>query len=54
MSISLLPDEILEFIFGHLPPYDDLENCRAVCERWSHIVESKEFLFVFPCPWGES
>lgn len=40
-SINDLPDEVLEFIFGHMPPYGDLESCALVCKRWTIIVRSK-------------
>ncbi|XP_049880127.1 F-box only protein 42 [Pectinophora gossypiella] len=33
-SIEDLPDEVLEFIMGFLPPYKDLQNCMSVCNRW--------------------
>lgn len=39
--INDLPDEILEFIFGHMPPYKDLESCALVCKRWTTIVRSE-------------
>ncbi|KAG4078474.1 hypothetical protein HA402_009186 [Bradysia odoriphaga] len=38
LNINDCPDEVLEFIFGHLPPYQDLENCKLVCKRWHQIV----------------
>lgn len=40
-SVNDLPDEVLEFIFGHLPPYRDLESCALVCKRWTNIVRSE-------------
>lgn len=40
-SINDLPDEILEFVFGHMPPYKDLESCALVCKRWANITRSK-------------
>lgn len=40
-AINDLPDEILEFIFGHMPPYNDLKSCALVCKRWTHVVRSK-------------
>lgn len=42
-SINDLPDELLEFIFGYMPPYKDLESCALVCKRWTNIVRSKWF-----------
>lgn len=39
--INDLPDEVLEFIMSHLPPYKDLESCSLVCKRWNHIVQSE-------------
>lgn len=41
LSLNVLPDEILEFIFTYLPPYGDLEHCSLVCKRWQLIVKSK-------------
>lgn len=40
-SINDLPDEILEFVFGDMPPYKDLESCALVCKRWANITRSK-------------
>lgn len=40
-NIDDLPDEVLEFIFGHMPPYRDLESCALVCKRWTNIIRSK-------------
>lgn len=40
-NINDLPDEVLEFIFGHMPPYKDLESCALVCKRWTIVVRSK-------------
>lgn len=40
-SINDLPDEILEFVFSHMPPYKDLESCALVCKRWANITRSK-------------
>ncbi|KXJ69261.1 hypothetical protein RP20_CCG028040 [Aedes albopictus] len=37
-SINDLPNEILEFIFGLIPPYQDLEQCSAVCKRWASLA----------------
>uniref|UniRef100_A0A182JNV2 F-box domain-containing protein n=1 Tax=Anopheles christyi TaxID=43041 RepID=A0A182JNV2_9DIPT len=34
-GINDLPNEILEFIFSLLPPYEPLEQCAAVCKRWN-------------------
>ncbi|XP_032529701.2 F-box only protein 42 [Danaus plexippus] len=39
-SIEDLPDEVLEFILGFLPPYKDLQNCMSVCKRWCNCAES--------------
>lgn len=46
--INDLPDEILEFIFGHMPPYKDLESCALVCKRWTTIVRSECTIEQFP------
>lgn len=40
-NINELPDELLEFILGHMPPYADLQNCALVCKRWTDIVRSE-------------
>ncbi|EDW60221.1 F-box only protein 42 [Drosophila virilis] len=40
VSLNVLPDEILEFIFTYLPPYGDLEHCSLVCKRWQLIVKN--------------
>uniref|UniRef100_A0A499FV17 F-box domain-containing protein n=1 Tax=Anopheles farauti TaxID=69004 RepID=A0A499FV17_9DIPT len=37
-SISDLPNEILEFVFSLLPPYEPLEHCAAVCKRWNLLA----------------
>lgn len=39
-NIDDLPDDVLEFILTHLPPYDDFENCKVVSTRWNGIVKS--------------
>lgn len=43
-NLNDLPDEILEFIFGHMPPYRDLQSCALVCKRWMNIVRSKRIV----------
>lgn len=40
-TIEDLPDEVLEFILGFLPPYKDLQNCMIVCKRWYNCSHSK-------------
>lgn len=40
-NINDLPDEVLEFIFSHMPPYKDLQSCALVCKRWTNVVKSK-------------
>lgn len=40
-TIEDLPDEVLEFILGFLPPYKDLQNCMIVCKRWYNCAQSK-------------
>lgn len=37
-NINDLPNEILEFIFSLLPPYEPLEHCAAVCKRWNLLA----------------
>lgn len=39
-SINDLPNEILEFVFNLLPPYQDLELCAAVCKRWNLLAKN--------------
>ncbi|XP_058833700.1 F-box only protein 42-like [Topomyia yanbarensis] len=39
-SINNLPNEILEFIFSLLPPYQDLEQCASVCKRWVSLANN--------------
>ncbi|KAI8428134.1 hypothetical protein MSG28_002392 [Choristoneura fumiferana] len=39
-TIEDLPDEVLEFILGFLPPYKDLQNCKTVCKRWYNCAEN--------------
>ena len=34
VSISSLPDEVLEFIFSLVSPYGDLKACGLCCRRW--------------------
>lgn len=41
VTIEDLPDEVLEFILGFLPPYKDLQNCMNVCKRWCGCAQSK-------------
>lgn len=40
-TIEDLPDEVLEFILGFLPPYKDLQNCMIVCKRWYNCSQSE-------------
>ncbi|XP_050095130.1 F-box only protein 42 [Anopheles aquasalis] len=40
VSINDLPNEILEFVFSLLPPYLDLEQCAAVCKRWTALARN--------------
>lgn len=39
-SIENLPDEILEYIFDLLPPYEDVKNCRVVNRKWNKLANS--------------
>lgn len=41
VHINELPDEVLEFIMSHLPPYNDIDECSLVCRRWANVVHSK-------------
>lgn len=47
INLNDCPDEVLEFIFTHLPPYNDLENCKLVCKRWHQIIHGTEFFIHF-------
>lgn len=49
IGIEDLPDEVLEFILGFLPPYKDLQNCMSVCRRWCDCAHSKFKQFLFLC-----
>lgn len=49
ININDFPDEVLEFIFSHLPPYSDLENCNLVCKRWHQIVHGTKFFRKLLC-----
>lgn len=40
-SINDLPNEILEFIFSLVPPYQDLDRCCVVCKRWESLANSE-------------
>uniref|UniRef100_A0A182FB98 Uncharacterized protein n=1 Tax=Anopheles albimanus TaxID=7167 RepID=A0A182FB98_ANOAL len=40
VGINDLPNEILEFVFSLLPPYLDLEQCAAVCKRWTALARN--------------
>ncbi|XP_045513010.1 F-box only protein 42 [Pieris brassicae] len=40
IGIEDLPDEVLEFILGFLPPYKDLQNCMSVCRRWCDCAQN--------------
>lgn len=40
-EIDDLPDDVLEYIINHLPPYKDFESCRLVSLKWRAIVKSK-------------
>ncbi|XP_039764364.1 F-box only protein 42 [Pararge aegeria] len=40
VTIEDLPDEVLEFILGFLPPYKDLQNCMSVCRRWCNCAQN--------------
>lgn len=40
-TIEDVPDEVLEFIIGFLPPYKDLQNCMCVCKRWYNCAQSE-------------
>lgn len=36
-----LPDEVLEFILGLIPPYKDIHDCMLVSKRWRTCVLSE-------------
>lgn len=48
-TIDDLPNEILEYIFHLLPPYEDVRCCMAVSKKWHEIAKrklAKQYLFV--------
>ncbi|XP_065163548.1 F-box only protein 42 [Atheta coriaria] len=40
LSIEDLPDEVLEFVLGFLPPYKDIHDCMLVSKRWRRCVRN--------------
>lgn len=34
-----LPEDVLEYIFLHLSPYGELQNCRVVCKLWRRVAQ---------------
>lgn len=40
-TIDDLPDEVIEFILGFLPPYKDLQDCMCVSKKWYISSKSK-------------
>lgn len=48
-KIDDLPDELLEYILGLIPPYKDLQECKVVCKRWyratKNVIEHNEAHF---------
>ncbi|XP_063849424.1 F-box only protein 42-like [Scylla paramamosain] len=48
-TINDLPEEILEYILCLISPYNDLRNCRQVCQRWytccQGVVEKRKSRF---------
>lgn len=46
-TIDDLPDEILEYIFHLLPPYQDIRHCRAVSRKWNAVARSKSVVNMF-------
>lgn len=43
---SILPTEVMEHIFCHLPMLDLCLNSNRVCKRWNEIISSEKFM-----PW---
>ncbi|XP_033746802.1 F-box DNA helicase 1-like [Pecten maximus] len=43
---SILPTEVMEHIFCHLPMLDLCLNSNKVCKRWNEIISSEKFM-----PW---
>ena len=37
-TIQLLPNEVLEHVFRHLPLAIDQQNLRLVCKKWREII----------------
>lgn len=42
VGINDLPDEILQFVFVHLPLVDLLTLYSTVCKRWYRIISDSE------------
>ena len=41
--ITDIPEEILELIFGHLSPYEDMKSAMLVCKQWHRVVSGRCF-----------
>nr|CAD7196077.1 unnamed protein product [Timema douglasi] len=38
--INDLPNEVLEYVFNLVSPYEDLKNCSLVCKKWYLSVQN--------------
>ena len=38
LSVTDLPEEILEYILSQLSPYQDLKAAKQVCKQWHRLV----------------
>jgi len=47
--ISDIPEEVLELIFGHLSPYEDMKSVMLVCKQWHRVVSGQYFISVCRC-----
>ncbi len=43
LTIDNVPDEILEYIFYLLPPYEDIRCCMSVNKKWNQIASRKNY-----------
>lgn len=42
--ITDIPEEVLELIFGHLSPYEDMKSVMLVCKQWHRVVSGQCFI----------
>ena len=39
-TITCLPPEVLEIIFGKLFSIKDIVSCNKTCTKWKHVIQS--------------